>query len=79
MNPELNRANTPPLPVDLAHTAAVPWTTADLWKVNGFAFRVAADLTPILERDGPGVYTVQLWAKAGAERVALTNYSIFVE
>ena len=79
LNPESNRANTPPLPVDLAHTAAVPWTTAAQWEVNGSAFRVAADLTPILETSGPGVYTVQLWGKAGAERVALTNYSIFVE
>ncbi len=79
LNPELGRANIPPLPVDLAHTAAVPWTTADRWQVNGAAFRVAADLTPVLEIAGPGVYTVQLWASSGAEKVDLTNYTIFVE
>ncbi len=79
LNPELGRANIPPLPVDLAHTAAVSWTTAALWQVNGAAFRVTADLTPVLERAGPGVYTVQLWAGVGAERVDLTNYTIFVE
>ena len=60
-------------------TRRSPAATATLWEVSGSAFRVKADLAPILEAAGPGVYTVQIWAKAGEERVAVTNYSIFVD
>ena len=51
-------------------TRRSPATTATLWEVSGSAFRVEADLAPILEAAGPGVHTVQIWAKAGEERVA---------
>ncbi len=79
LDPGLGRINAPPLRVDVVHTRAVPWTTAAVWESAGSSFRVTADLAPILEDAGPGVYTVQIWAKAGEERVAVTNYSIFVE
>lgn len=79
LDPGLGRINVPPLRVDVAQSRAVPWTTAALWEASGSSFRVTADLTPILADAGPGVYTVQIWAKTGGERVAVTNYSIFVE
>ena len=79
LDPGLARIDAPPLRVDVTQRYSVPWTTASLWGVAGPIFHIQADLTPIIEDAGPGVYTVQIWAKAGAERVAVTNYSIFVE
>ena len=75
----LARITTPPLRVDVTHTWAVPWTTAAVWDISDSDFRVAADLAPILEASGPGVYTVHIWARADGVPVVLTNYSIFVE
>ena len=79
LEPGLARIDAPPLRVDVAQSRAVPWTNANLWEVSGSVFRVEADVALILEASGPGVYTVQIWAKAGEERVAVTNYSIFVD
>lgn len=79
LEPALGRSKSPPLAVSVAQRAAVPWVTAAVWETGGADFRVAADLTPVLENSGDGVYTVQLWGKAGAERAALTNYAIFVQ
>ena len=79
LDPALGRSKSPPLAVAVSQRASVPWVTAAVWETDGSDFRVAADLTPVLESSGDGVYTVQLWGKAGTERAALTNYAIFVE
>ena len=79
LEPSLSRSVAPHLPVELAQSAAVPWTTATQWEVAGPAFSIAADLSPVLEKFGPGVYTVQIWGKQDEERAPLTNYAIFVE
>ena len=79
LEPALGRSESPPLAVAVSQRAAVPWVTATVWETGGSDFRVAADLTPVLKSSGDGVYTVQLWGKAGTERAALTNYAIFVE
>ncbi len=78
LDPTLARIDAPPLRVDVAQTRAVPWTTAARWEAVGSSFRVEADLTPILESSGPGVYTVQIWVKVGEERGVVTNYSVWV-
>lgn len=79
LEPALGRNAAPPLAVSVSQRASVPWVTAAVWETGGADFQVVADLTPVLESSGDGVYTVQLWGKAGTERVALTNYAIFVE
>lgn len=59
----------------------VPWIETLDWKAEGCGFDIRADLTPALEECGPGVYTVLAMGQAGDEdeRVALTNYSLFIE
>ena len=74
----LSRSSKPPLSVEVAHSAAVPWTTADRWFQESSFFSVEADLSDIISAHGSGVYTVQVWGRTGAERVPLTNYSIFL-
>ena len=74
----LPRNEAGPLLVEVAHSAAVPWTTASRWEQSGPAFSVQADLADVLDTHGPGVYTVQIWGRRGQQRVPLTNYTIFV-
>ena len=74
----LARSPAPPLAVEIAHSAAVPWTTADRWFRDGSLFTVEADLSEIIGAHGAGVYTVQIWGSTGVERVPLTNYAVFV-
>ncbi len=74
----LSRSSAPPLSVEVAHSAAVPWTTADRWSQDGSRFTVEADLSEIISFHGTGVYTVQIWGRSGAETVPLTNYSVFL-
>ncbi len=74
----LPRSAAPPLVVEIAHSAAVPWTTADRWSREGPLFSVEADLSEIISANGTGVYTVQIWGRQGKERVPLTNYSVFL-
>ena len=78
LDPGLPRSSAPPLAVEVALSAAVPWTTAALWTQEGQLFAVEADLSNIIATHGTGVYTVQAWASRGTERVPLTNYALFV-
>ena len=57
----------------------VPWTQTDQWQVDGPDFAVAANLSATLAEFGPGIYTVYILGVKDGEKVALTNYSIFVE
>jgi uncharacterized protein YkwD len=75
----LARSAVPPLAVEVAHSAAVPWTTADLWLQEDSLFEIEADLAEVIGAHGTGVYTVQIWGRQGEERVPLSNYTIFVQ
>ncbi len=79
LEPALERNSTPALKVDVAQSTVVTWVTADRWQSSGPDFRVTAGLTDVLEAAGPGVYTVQIWEKQGAERTPLSSYAIFVD
>ena len=63
----------------LVGISKVTWVTALMWRVAEGTFSVQADLTQVMESNGPGVYTVLVWGDASGEDVVLTNYSIFVE
>ena len=78
LDPRLPRSSSPSLPVEVEHSAAIPWTTATRWEQNGESFHVNADISQVVARLGPGVYTLQVWGRHGDERVALTNYTVFV-
>ena len=78
LDPHLPRSPAPPLAVEVAHSAAVPWTTADRWIQDGSFFTVEADLSEIIGAHGTGVYTVQIWGRRGGERIPLTNYAVFL-
>jgi len=59
-------------------TMAVTWVTAARWEIEDGFFNVAADLTEHVERLGPGIYTVVLWAEKNGDPVDMTNYSVEV-
>jgi uncharacterized protein YkwD len=70
----------PPPPPGYHYTDLPPNAIqAEYWNAEPpGSFSVRAAFGPILETDGPGVYTVLIWTKTGGEYVALSNYSIFV-
>ena len=58
----------------------VPWITAVKFEAGRQVFSMTAGVKSILDKHGPGVYTVILWAPhASGERVPVSQYSIFVE
>ena len=65
-----------PRPV-VERTASVPRTIAGTWRVSGPAFEITANLSTVIDRWGPGVYTIIMFGKNSGEAVVLTNYSIF--
>ncbi len=62
-----------------AETAGMLRIVADRLDVADSRFDVAADLTPLLDRHGPGIYTVRLWGRPHhlSEPVPLSEQSIF--
>ncbi len=60
-------------------TMTVPWVTAETWVANETLFTVRADLTDVLTKHGPGVYTVLVWGTLDGEFVTISRYSIFHE
>ena len=50
-----------------------------MYKVTGDRFTVEADISEALERHGPGVYTVQVWATVDGEPAVISGYSVFHE
>ena len=55
----------------------VPWLTASEWTTKGELFSVKANLTDLIEEYGDGVYTIVVWGNLGAERMVISEYSIF--
>ncbi len=60
-------------------TITVPWITASKWMARGTEFSVTADISKLLSKYGPGVYTVLLWVEVDGEDVPISEYSIFHE
>ena len=42
-------------------------------------FSITANVSKLLSKYGPGVYTVLLWGEVGGEDVPISEYSIFHE
>lgn len=62
-----------------ASTQTVPFHIATEWSVSGDDFTVEADIRPLLQEYGPGIYSVVLWGVAGGEEVTMAERSIFYE
>ena len=59
------------------HPLTVPWITAWEMRGKGSVFSVRADLSEVLARHGPGVYTLIVWGTIGGDPVVISEYSIF--
>ena len=60
-------------------TVTIPWVTASKWTARGTDFSITANVSKLLSKYGPGVYTVLLWGEVGGEDVPISQYSIFHE
>ena len=58
-------------------TVTVPWVDARIFRVNGGAFDVEADLERVLARHGAGVYSVVVWGLIDGRDEVISEYSIF--
>ena len=56
---------------------SVPVKAVSRWQVSEGEFSVGADLSDILNTNGPGVYTVILWGLLDGYPEVLSQYSIF--
>lgn len=54
-----------------------PRITAASWRSAGTDFAVTADLSGVVSRHGPGVYTVLVWGNTAGEDIVISQYSIF--
>ena len=75
--PRAFRVPPPQAPPPPPRQVEVPWITALEWWVTGDEFHVAADITPVLEEHGPGVYSVMVWAPIDGVSAPISHYSIF--
>ena len=57
----------------------VPWITARTWHTSTMGFTVRADLSKVVGKYGPGVYTILVWARLMGEDNVVSEYSIFHE
>ena len=55
----------------------VPYHEATEWTISGDDFTVRADIRSILERHGPGVYTIAVWGVMGGQNIPIGEYSVF--
>ena len=60
-------------------TVTVPWVTASKWMARATDFSITANVSKLLSKYGPGVYTVLLWGEVDGEDVPFSEYSIFHE
>ena len=72
---EAKRVSEAQLPV----TAPVPMLGASEWNVSAHDFEVVADVGKALEKQGPGVYTVRVWAVLDEKSLIISAYSIWHE
>lgn len=55
----------------------VPYHEATKWLISGDDFTVSANLRPILEKYGPGVYTIAVWGSMGGQNIPIAEHSVF--
>ncbi len=53
--------------------------TASVYEIVGEEFDLVADVSELLERHGPGVYTVQVWARLDGEMEVISSHASFHE
>ena len=58
-------------------TRTIPWITAQNWRAGGDTFAVVADLSNLIRQNGPGVYTIVVWARLMGDDNVVSQYSIF--
>ena len=63
--------------VALCKDVTIPWLDASRWELSKDSFDVRVSLRSILRQQGPGVYTLVLWANIGGEKEVISEYSIF--
>lgn len=55
----------------------IPWITADTWIVGGEDFEMRADVSHLLRVNGPGIYSVLIWAENKDDQaVIISEYPI---
>jgi len=59
------------------HVGVIKYLQATTWEVQDQSFRLIADLSPVLEMFGPGVYTVVIWGISGTslQTVSISGYT----
>ena len=55
----------------------VQWITASKWTARDTDFSVKANISELLSKYGPGVYSLVLWSEVGGDEVPISQYSIF--
>ena len=58
-------------------TQIVPWIRASEWTASGNQFAVRADIGPLLQEHGPGVYTIVVIHRPFVEERVISQYSVF--
>ncbi len=56
-----------------------PWITASEWTARGDEFAVVVDISDLLAKHGPGVYTMLLWGEIDGEDVPVSEHSMFYQ
>ena len=57
----------------------VPWIDASRWSVKEDSFEVRVDVEGVLDRHGPGIYTIVPWANVDGKSTVVSEYLIFHE
>ena len=58
-----------------------PFVTADYWRLGNDLFFISADISAVISGQGPGVYSISLWAPMAetGEKVNISRHSVFVK
>ena len=62
-----------------SETVTAKFITSSKWDVGDDRFDLEADVSDVLQDHGPGVYTVQVWARLDGEMEVISRYAIFHE
>ena len=72
-------ANTLGADSKVTKTITVPWVTSFVQPLQGGGYRVETDISAQIARNGPGVYTLVIWADINGVSAQVAEYSIFLE
>ena len=56
---------------------SVVFTAASEWAVQGSTLAVRADISAVIDRYGPGVYTIEVASEVDSESIVLSQHSMF--